>query len=61
MRILNDLEKNGEKSKYNNSKLNSLLSKYQQVKKTNNILQPLETTNQRQFMRKSNVDSLDLV
>ncbi len=59
MRILNDLEKNGEKSKYNNAKLNTLLSQYQQVKKdTNNVLQPLvDYTNQRQFMRKSNVDS----
>lgn len=60
MRILNDLEKNGEKSKYNNAKLNTLLSRYQQVKKdTNNVLQPLvDYANQRQFMRKSNVDSL---
>ncbi len=59
MRILNDLEKNGEKSKYNNSKLNTLLGQYLQTKKdTNDVLKPLvEYTNKRQFMRKSNPDS----
>lgn len=58
MRILNDLEKNGDKSKYNNAKLNTLLGRYLQVKKdTNDVLKPLvEYTNQRQFMKKGTSD-----
>lgn len=59
MKIIRDLEKNGEKSKYNNAKLNTLLSRYQQIKKdNNNLVQPLvDYVNYRGFMKNRDAES----
>jgi len=59
MKIIRDLEKNGEKSKYNNAKLNTLLSQYQQIKKdNNNLVQPLvDYVNYRGFMKNRDAES----